>query len=210
MKGACVYMLDDDPALCEAVTGLLRSVDLSVKAFFDVETFLAFERPEVPSCLILDVRLKGASGLDFQARMDSLRLKLPVIVMTAYGDIPMSVKAMKAGALGFLTKPFRDQDLIDAVMEALQQDQQRREREQGVMALLARHDNLSEREQQVMALATEGLLNKQIAGELGISEVTVKIHRGSVMRKMNAGSFAELVRMAHALANCPMLNRRQG
>lgn len=200
MKNTCIYMVDDDHDLCEAVVGLLRSVDLAVKTFASPNEFLQFPRPEVPSCLILDVRLKGASGLDFQARMDDLRVNIPVIMMTAYGDIPMSVRAMKAGALGFLTKPFRDQDLLDAVVEALEHDRQRRVSEEGIIELRERHNRLSTREQVVMAMATTGLLNKQIAAELGISEVTVKIHRGSAMRKMNAGSFAELVRMAQALS----------
>ncbi|AUY31984.1 TPA: response regulator [Pseudomonas putida] len=200
MKNTCIYMVDDDHDLCEAVVGLLRSVDLAVKTFASPNEFLQFPRPEVPSCLILDVRLKGASGLDFQARMDDLRVNIPVIMMTAYGDIPMSVRAMKAGALGFLTKPFRDQDLLDAVVEALEHDRQRRVSEEGIIELRERHNRLSTREQEVMAMATTGLLNKQIAAELGISEVTVKIHRGSAMRKMNAGSFAELVRMAQALS----------
>lgn len=200
MKNTCIYMVDDDHDLCEAVVGLLRSVDLAVKTFASPNEFLQFPRPEVPSCLILDVRLKGASGLDFQARMDDLRVNIPVIMMTAYGDIPMSVRAMKAGALGFLTKPFRDQDLLDAVVEALEHDRQRRVSEEGIIELRERHNRLSTREQEVMAMATSGLLNKQIAAELGISEVTVKIHQGSAMRKMNAGSFAELVRMAQALS----------
>lgn len=149
---------------------LLRSVDLAVKTFASPNEFLQFPRPEVPSCLILDVRLKGASGLDFQARMDDLRVNIPVIMMTAYGDIPMSVRAMKAGALGFLTKPFRDQDLLDAVVEALEHDRQRRVSEEGIIELRERHNRLSTREQEVMAMATTGLLNKQIAAELGISE----------------------------------------
>lgn len=200
MKNTCIYMVDDDHELCEAVVGLLRSVDLAVKTFASPNEFLQFSRPEVPSCLILDVRLKGASGLDFQARMDGLQVNIPVIMMTAYGDIPMSVRAMKAGALGFLTKPFRDQDLLDAVVEALEHDRQRRVSEEGIIELRERHNRLSTREQEVMAMATTGLLNKQIASELRISEVTVKIHRGSAMRKMNAGSFAELVRMAQALS----------
>jgi FixJ family two-component response regulator len=154
----------------------------------------------VPSCLILDVRLKGTNGLDFQAQMAALNLNIPVIIVTAHGDIAMSVRAMKAGAQDFLTKPFREQDLLDAVMEALQQDRQRRLREQGTMELLGRYDSLTLREQEVMALATEGLMNKQIAGELDLSEGTVKVHRGSVMKKMRAKTFAQLVRIAEALS----------
>jgi FixJ family two-component response regulator len=195
-----VFVVDDDQALCDALSGLLRSIDLHVKTFVSPTEFLEYPRPDVPSCLILDVRLKGTNGLDFQAQMAALNLNIPVIIVTAHGDIAMSVRAMKAGAQDFLTKPFREQDLLDAVMEALQQDRQRRLREQGTMELLGRYDSLTLREQEVMALATEGLMNKQIAGELDLSEGTVKVHRGSVMKKMRAKTFAQLVRIAEALS----------
>jgi FixJ family two-component response regulator len=195
-----VFVVDDDQALCDALSGLLRSIDLDVKTFVTPTEFLEYPRPDVPSCLILDVRLKGTNGLDFQAQMAALNLNIPVIIVTAHGDIAMSVRAMKAGAQDFLTKPFREQDLLDAVMEALQQDRQRRLREQGTMELLGRYDSLTLREQEVMVLATEGLMNKQIAGELDLSEGSVKVHRGSVMKKMRAKTFAQLVRIADTLS----------
>jgi FixJ family two-component response regulator len=195
-----VFVVDDDQALCDALSGLLRSIDLDVKTFVTPTEFLDYPRPDVPSCLILDVRLKGTNGLDFQAQMAALNLNIPVIIVTAHGDIAMSVRAMKAGAQDFLTKPFREQDLLDAVMEALQQDRQRRLREQGTMELLGRYDSLTLREQEVMVLATEGLMNKQIAGELDLSEGSVKVHRGSVMKKMRAKTFAQLVRIADTLS----------
>jgi FixJ family two-component response regulator len=194
-----VFVVDDDQALCDALSGLLRSIDLDVKTFVTPTEFLDYPRPDVPSCLILDVRLKGTNGLDFQAQMAALNLNIPVIIVTAHGDIAMSVRAMKAGAQDFLTKPFREQDLLNAVMEALQQDRQRRLREQGTMELLGRYDSLTLREQEVMVLATEGLMNKQIAGELDLSEGSVKVHRGSVMKKMRAKTFAQLVRIADTL-----------
>lgn len=200
MSESFVFIVDDDPAICDAISGLLRSVDLQVKTFASPDEFLRYFRPNVPSCMILDVRLKGASGLDFQTRMAELNLNIPVIVMTAHGDIAMSVRAMKAGARDFLTKPFRDQDLLDAVTEALAQDNARRIREQGSSDLRIRYESLTRREQEVMAMATSGLLNKQIAGELELSEVTVKIYRGSAMKKMRAKSFAELVKIAEALS----------
>lgn len=200
MSASCVFVVDDDQTLCDALSSLMRSVDLDVKTFLSPDEFLQYPRPDVPSCLILDVRLKGGSGLDFQARMDALAITMPVIIMTGHGDIVMGVKAMKAGALDFLTKPFREQDLLDAVMDALERDRQRRVKEQGLSDRRARYGSLSPREQEIMAMATAGLMNKQIAGELGLSEVTVKIYRGNVMKKMGARSFADLVRMAEALS----------
>jgi FixJ family two-component response regulator len=200
MNDSHIFVVDDDQALCDALSGLLRSIDLPVKTFVSTIEFLEYPRPDVASCLILDVRLKGTNGLDFQAQMAALNLNIPVIIMTAHGDIAMSVRAMKAGAQDFLTKPFREQDLLDAVLEALQQDRQRRLREQGSIELLGRYDSLTLREQEVMALATEGLMNKQIAGELDLSEGTVKVHRGSVMKKMRAKTFAQLVRIADTLS----------
>lgn len=200
MNESFVFIVDDDQAICEAISGLLRSVDLQVKTFASPDEFLQYARPDVPSCLILDVRLKGSSGLDFQARMAELNLNIPVIVMTAHGDIAMSVRAMKAGARDFLTKPFRDQDLLDAVVEALAQDNGRRIREQVSSERRSRYESLTRREQEVMVMATSGLLNKQIAGELELSEVTVKIYRGNAMKKMRAKSFADLVKIAQALS----------
>jgi FixJ family two-component response regulator len=199
MSGSCVFIVDDDQALCDALSSLLRSVDLQVKCFSSPRDFMLHPRPDVPSCLILDVRLKGVSGLDFQVRLNELKDCIPVIIVTAHGDIAMSVRAMRAGALNFLTKPFRDQDILDSVMEALEQDCRRRTREQGAADLCERYKMLTSREQQVMAMATAGLMNKHIAGELVLSEFTVKIHRRSVMKKMQAKSFAELVRMAQTL-----------
>jgi FixJ family two-component response regulator len=200
MSDCCVFIVDDDQALCDALSSLLRSVDLLVKSFPSPQEFLLHHRPDVPSCLVLDVRLKGVSGLDFQTRLSELRDCIPVIVVTAHGDIAMSVRAMRAGAINFLTKPFRDQDILDSVMEALEQDRQRRMRDQNVIELRTRHSSLTPREQQVMAMATAGRMNKHIAGELALSEFTVKIHRRSVMKKMQAKSFAELVRMAQFLS----------
>jgi FixJ family two-component response regulator len=200
MSDSCVFIVDDDQALCDALSSLLRSVDLRVKSFPSPQEFLRHPRPDVPSCLVLDVRLKGVSGLDFLTRLSELKDCIPVIVVTAHGDIAMSVRAMRAGAINFLTKPFRDQDILDSVMEALEQDRKRRMRDQNVIELRTRHSSLTPREQQVMAMATAGRMNKHIAGELALSEFTVKIHRRSVMKKMQAKSFAELVRMAQFLS----------
>lgn len=200
MTDSFVFIVDDDQAFCGALGSLLRSVDLKVKCFSSPREFMLFPRPNIPSCLILDVRLKGMSGLEFQARLNELKDCIPVIIITAHGDIAMSVRAMRAGALNFLTKPFRDQDILDAVMEALEEDFRRRTREQCAIDLCERYKTLTSREQQVMAMATAGLMNKHIAGDLDLSEFTVKIHRRSVMKKMQAKSFAELVRMAQALS----------
>ncbi|MFZ6044744.1 response regulator transcription factor [Pseudomonas sp. CR3202] len=194
-----VYVVDDDSMLRESVGSLLRSIGLRVGLFATASDFMSFTRPDVPSCMVLDVRLQGASGLDFQSYLASSDIHLPIIFMTGYGDIAMTVRAMKAGAVDFLTKPFRDQDLIDAVSLALARDHQRRESEQGMQVLRIRYETLSARERKVMALAVSGLMNKQIAGEIGLSEITVKTHRGQAMRKMNARTFADLVRMAEAL-----------
>ncbi|MDO7900062.1 response regulator transcription factor [Pseudomonas citrulli] len=194
-----VYIVDDDAPLREALGSLLRSIGLQVRLFGSVAEFALHPRPELPSCLVLDVRLQGTSGLDFQHELAKANVHLPIVFMTGHGDIAMTVRAMKAGAVDFLAKPFREQDLIDAVAAAHQRDRQRRESRQAYQQVHDRYCTLTPREQQVMALAASGLLNKQIAGEIGLSEITVKIHRGQAMRKMLARSFADLVRMAQAL-----------
>jgi FixJ family two-component response regulator len=194
-----VYVVDDDASLRDALRSLLRSIGLRVELFDSVAEFMGHPRLDTPSCLLLDVRLRGTSGLDFQQQLASADIHLPIVFMTGYGDIAMTVRAMKAGAVDFLTKPFREQDLIDAVSLAHQRDRLRRETERNQQALHERHATLTARERQVMQLAASGLMNKQIAGQIGLSEITVKIHRGQAMRKMGARSFADLVRMAQAL-----------
>lgn len=194
-----VHIVDDDAPLRAAISSLLRSVGLNVADYSSVAQFLAQPRPEVASCLLLDVRLQGISGLDFQAELNRDGVPLPVVFMTGHGDIPMSVRAMKAGAHDFLAKPFRDQDLLDAVNLALASDRHRRTRDQAAQAMHDCYATLTPREREIMALAASGLMNKQIAGDLGTSEITVKIHRGNAMRKMQARTFADLVRMAEAL-----------
>lgn len=196
---ALVYIVDDEAQLRDAISSLLRSVGMQVAAFPSVAAFLAEPRRDLTSCLLLDVRLQGLSGLDFQAELNRDGVALPIIFMTGHGDIPMSVRAMKAGAVDFLAKPFRDQDLLDAIHTALAADQGRRLRDQASDGLTARYATLTPREREIMALAARGLMNKQIAGEVGTSEITVKIHRGNAMRKMQAKTFADLVRMAEAL-----------
>jgi FixJ family two-component response regulator len=196
---ALVYIVDDEAQLRDAISSLLRSVGMQVAAFPSVAAFLAEPRRDLTSCLLLDVRLQGLSGLDFQAELNRDGVALPIIFMTGHGDIPMSVRAMKAGAVDFLAKPFRDQDLLDAIHTALAADQARRLRDQASDGLTGRYATLTPREREIMALAARGLMNKQIAGEVGTSEITVKIHRGNAMRKMQAKTFADLVRMAEAL-----------
>jgi RNA polymerase sigma factor (sigma-70 family) len=194
-----VYVVDDDVDVREGVSALLQSVGLKVVALSSTVEFLTHKRSEEPSCLILDVRLPGLSGLDFQAELAKAQNEIPIIFITGHGDIPMSVKAMKAGAIEFLTKPFREQDILDAVRVALERDRARHELQIQTQSLRTRYDALSDREQQVMRLVCAGLMNKQVAAEIGVSEVTVKVHRHNLMKKLDAGSLAELVRMADAL-----------
>jgi len=194
-----VFVIDDDESLREMLSSLLRSVGLRVEVFRSGQDFLDAARPDAASCLVLDIRLPGMSGLDFQAELAEAGIHTPIIFMTGHGDIPMSVRAMKAGAVEFLTKPFRDQDLLDAVQVALKRDRARRDAELAQSDLRTRFESLTPREQEVVALVTAGLMNKQIAADLGISEIMVKVHRGHGMRKMGAKSLADLVIMAEAL-----------
>jgi RNA polymerase sigma factor (sigma-70 family) len=196
-----VYVVDDDVDVREGVSALLQSVGLKVVALSSTVEFLTHKRSEEPSCLILDVRLPGLSGLDFQAELAKAQNEIPIIFITGHGDIPMSVKAMKAGAIEFLTKPFREQDILDAVRVALERDRARHELQIQTQSLRSRYDALSDREQQVMRLVCAGLMNKQVAAEIGVSEVTVKVHRHNLMKKLDARSLADLVRMADALRN---------
>jgi len=194
-----VFVVDDDPSVREALGSLFRSVGLQVELFGSAAEFLQRKRADGASCLVLDIRLPGVSGLDFQGQLVKANIRTPIISMTGHGDIPMSVRAMKAGAVDFLAKPFRDQDMLDAVAAAIQRDQQAREAEQAAAVLRTAYESLTAREREVMALVTSGLMNKQAAGQLGLSEITVKIHRGQAMRKMKAKSLADLVRMAESL-----------
>ena len=194
-----VLVVDDDPSIREALAALFRSVGLDAEVFGSTMALLQRRPPDVQSCLVLDVRLPGLSGLDFQTQLAKLYREIPVIFMTGHGDIPMSVRAMKAGAVDFLAKPFRDQDMLDAVAIALERDRARRSALGQLASLRARFETLTARERQVMLHVTAGLMNKQIAAEIGLSEITVKLHRGNVMRKMEVRSVADLVRMAEAL-----------
>ena len=194
-----VFVIDDDASLRNALTNLFRSVGLRAEVFASAPELLQSKLPDVPSCLVLDVRLPGLSGLDFQAELSKANIHIPIIFMTGHGDIPMTVRAMKAGAVDFLTKPFRDQDMLDAVAAAIERDRERRKEEKVLSELRSRFASLTPREQQLLALVTSGLMNKQIAAEIGLAEITVKIHRGSIMKKMSAKSLADLVRMAELL-----------
>ena len=203
---AAVFIVDDDSAVRETLAALFESVGLQAKAFASAQEFLQTKLPDCPSCLVLDIRLPGMSGLDFQSALQKANVQAPVIFMTGHGDIPMSVRAMKAGAVEFLTKPFRDQDMLDAVQLAHSMDQRRRELEQSTSRMRADFDTLTPREKEILELVTLGLINKQIAGKMGLSEITVKVHRGSLMRKLGAKSLADLIRMADTLNP----NRRKG
>jgi FixJ family two-component response regulator len=194
-----VFVIDDDASLRDGLSRLFRSVGLQVRAFESTKGFLQSQLPAVPCCMVLDVRLPGLSGLDFQSELNKANIQIPIVFMTGYGDIPMTVRALKAGAVEFLPKPFRDQEMLDAVHIGLEQDRSRRQGASDTTKLRASFESLTSREQEIMGLVTSGLMNKQIAGEIGVSEITVKVHRGSVMRKMAAKSLAELVRMADAL-----------
>jgi FixJ family two-component response regulator len=196
---ATVFVVDDDAPMRESLRNLIRSVGLRVELFASAQEFLRSKRPDVPSCLVLDVRLPGLSGLDLQRRTTEAGMEIPVIFITGYGDIPMSVRAMKAGAVEFLTKPFRDQDLLDAIQQALERDRKARDQRAAIEELRKRFASLTPREREVMKRVVAGLLNKQIGAELGTSETTVKLHRHQVMEKMGAGSLPELVRMADRL-----------
>ena len=198
-----ICVIDDDSSVREALSSLFRSIGLRVKLYGSAAEFFEGALPAETGCLVLDIRMPGLSGLDFQDRLVKANIHLPVIFMTGHGDIPMSVRAMKAGAVDFLTKPFRDQDMLDAVTVALERDRRRRQSEDEISDLRALFDSLTAREREVMTLVTAGLMNKQIAGKIGLSEITVKIHRGHAMRKMKARSLADLVRMAEALGLDP-------
>jgi FixJ family two-component response regulator len=194
-----VFLVDDDASLRGAVSNLIRSVGLRVEAFASTAEFFAAKRPDAACCLVLDVRLPGVSGLDFQVELARAKIQIPIIFITGHGDIPMTVKAMKAGAIEFLTKPFRDQDLLDAIQIALERSRANYASEKAISELRAKFDTLTPREQEVMAWVTGGLLNKQVAAEIGVTEITVKVHRGKVTKKMGAKSLADLVKMADIL-----------
>ena len=194
-----VFVVEDDPSVCRALSNLFESVGMQVEVFGTASEMLQSKLPDVASCLVLDVRLPGLSGLDFQTELAKANINIPIIFMTGHGDIPMTVRAMKGGAVDFLTKPFRDQDMLDAVVKAIERDRQRREADRIVVDLQALFETLSTREREILALVSAGLMNKQIAAELGLAEITVKIHRGRIMKKMRARSLADLLRKAETL-----------
>ncbi|GAB2179484.1 response regulator transcription factor [Dongia sp. agr-C8] len=195
----CIYIVDDDPSVRDALSSLFRSVGYKVQLFGATQEFIEAKRGDGHSCLVLDIRLPGASGLELQNHLNREQIPIPVIFMTGHGDIPMSVRAMKAGAIDFLAKPFRDQDMLDAVANALEADRKRRASDDSMAAVRAAFETLTVREREIMGFVTAGLMNKQVAHNLGLSEITVKIHRASVMRKMGCQSLADLVRMASLL-----------
>jgi len=198
--GAVIHVVDDDDSMRTALTRLLRAKGYEARAYRSAGEFLMADRAQAPGCVLLDVSMPGPSGLDLHDALNKNEDSMPVIFLTGHGDIAMSVRAMKAGAVDFLTKPFRDQDMLDAVSAAIEMDRRRRETDGAEREVRERYESLSPREREVMALVTRGLMNKQVAGELGLSEITVKLYRGQAMRKMNAASLADLVRMAEQLA----------